>query len=344
MLAKTRATDGALYVEERHSHEITSNGEAQTSVSQTNHELKSAAIGRFWKHTVGGQLVALRLFSQFAETVSKLERWGWSVDRIRAELAPCREIFATSPFMRRCQQWQRGHAGDFETIDYLTAGVNQCAPGSVGWHFEEILLNSPIARQHRNRLQHQSQEIAHAVRRNRTARILSIACGGCLDWLPVLPLLDKFAGKIVLNDCDPGALALATERLQPVAGQIQLAAGDILRLAKRLGNGGRFDLVVAGGLFDYLSDTAAIFLLNAIRQYLLASGGVLFFTNIAKGNPWRTLMEHGSNWNLIERTEKQIRELCRDAGISQSAVSLERDSTELTILTRVEQRGMRVVS
>jgi cyclopropane fatty-acyl-phospholipid synthase-like methyltransferase len=151
-------------------------------------------------------------------------------------------------------------------------------------------------------------------------------------------LLHDFAGEIVLNDCEPAALVLAAKRLRPVANQIQLAPGNILRVAKGFGPGRRFDLVVAGGLFDYLGNRAAVFLLDAVHQHLLAAGGVLLFTNIAKGNPWRALMEHGSNWNLIERTEEQIRELCRDAGISQSAVSLGRDSTELTILARVLQR------
>jgi hypothetical protein len=26
--------------------------------------------------------------------------------------------------MRRCQEWPRGYPGDFETIEYLTAGAN----------------------------------------------------------------------------------------------------------------------------------------------------------------------------------------------------------------------------
>jgi extracellular factor (EF) 3-hydroxypalmitic acid methyl ester biosynthesis protein len=143
----------------------------------------------------------------------------------------------------------------------------------------------------------------------------------------------EFAGEIVLNDFEPDALALAATRLQATTCQIRLEPGNILRVSKRLTRCPPFNLVIAGGLFDYLSDKAIILLLRSVHEDLLVPGGVLLFTNLAKGNPWRTLM--GSNWSLNERTEGQIRELCRDAGIPQSAVFVKREATGLAILTRV---------
>jgi len=303
-------------------------------VCRTNDAMQAAAR-RFWQGAAEGRCAALNLMQQFGETVAALEGFGWSPERIQADLAPSREVFASSPFMQRCQQWPRGHAGDFETIEYLFDGANQGAPGRIGWHFEDLILSSPVALQHRNKLDHQSQEIARAILRQERPRILSVACGGCLDWMPVLPLLRGFEGEIVLNDCEPAALSLAERRLRPVTDRIRLAPGNVLRVAKRLAHGERFDLAVAGGLFDYLSDKAIVFLLNTVYRDLLAPGGVFLFTNIAKDNPWRPLMEHGSNWSLIERDENRIRELCREAGIEASAVSLKRESTGLTILTRI---------
>jgi extracellular factor (EF) 3-hydroxypalmitic acid methyl ester biosynthesis protein len=155
--------------------------------------------------------------------------------------------------------------------------------------------------------------------------------------VPILPCLKDFAGEIVLNDSDPAALELAEQRLRPATTQYRLAQGNVLRVAKRLAHGPRFDLVVAGGLFDYLTDQAIVFLLRTVSQDLLCPGGVLLFTNIAEGNPWRALMEHGSNWTLIERTEGHVRELCREAGMARSSISVKRESTGLTFLTRVVQ-------
>lgn len=315
-------------------NEIGSNTSTEALVWRNNRDFQ-ATSRRFWGENSEGRIEALRLMGQFSDAVNELERWGWSAERIQAELAPSREVFATSPFMRRCQRWPRGYAGDFETIEYLAAGLNYSIPGSIGWHFEDIILQSPIAQQHRNKLDHQAKEIAHAVLSSRNARVLSVACGGCLDWVPALPLLHNFAGEIVLNDFESAALVLADSRLRPATSRIRLEHGNVLRASKRLTCCPPFNLVVAGGLFDYLSDKAIIFLLRMIHEDLLAPGGILLFSNLAKGNPWRTLMGHGSNWCLNERTEGQIRELCRDASIPQSALFVKREATGLAILTRV---------
>jgi hypothetical protein len=96
-------------------NEISSNKNADALVWRNNHDLQATG-GRFWGDTSGGRVEALRLMKQFGDTVEELERWGWSTERIQTELAPSREVFATSSFMRRCQRWPRGYAGDFETI------------------------------------------------------------------------------------------------------------------------------------------------------------------------------------------------------------------------------------
>jgi hypothetical protein len=167
-----------------------------------------------------------------------------------------RQVFAASPFMQRCQEWPRGYAGDFETIEYLVAGVNCSAPETLGWHIEGLLLESPVVQQHCNKLRCQSQEIAGAVTRSRSARVLSIGCGGCLDWVPILPQLKSFTGEIVLNDSEPAALELAERRLRSATTHYRLAPGNFIRIVRRLADCPGFDLVLAGGLFDYLSHRA----------------------------------------------------------------------------------------
>jgi len=313
--------------------EVTADVEAQVCVSGTNRSLEEAAL-LFWEDGDAAREAALRLLKRFGETSLALETRGWPPERIRTLLAPFRTVFATSSFMRRCQEWPLGYAGDFETIEYLAAGVNHSLPGTLGWHIEEILLQSPVVQQHRNKLNCQSLEIGRAVMRSRTARVLSIACGGCLDWMPILPRLKDFAGDIVLNDRDPAALELAGRRLRSATTQYRLVTGNVIRVAKRLAAGPPFDLIVAGGLFDYLSDRAIVILLRTISQSLFTPGGILLFTNIAAGNPWRPLMEYGSNWILIERSEGHIGELCLEAGIAASSVSITREATGLTLIVK----------
>ena len=154
------------------------------------------------------------MLKQFDDTVEELDRWGWPIERIQTELAPSREAFATSSFMRRSQRWPRGYARDFETIEYLAGGVNNSVPGTIGWLFEDIILHSPMAQQHRDKLDHQAKQIAQVVLRCCNARVLPVACGGCLDWASAMPYLENFAGEIVANDFEPDVLALAATRLR----------------------------------------------------------------------------------------------------------------------------------
>jgi len=307
--------------------------EARIWVSETNRSLEEAAH-RFWGDCAAGREVAMRLLKRFSETAAALESRGWSAEGIREHLAASRRVFASSAFMRRCQDWPRGYAGDFETIEYLVAGANHSRPGTLGWHIEEILLHSPVVQQHRNKLKYQSLEIASTLMRSKAARVLSIACGGCLDWIPILPQLNDFTGEIVLNDVEAAALQLAERRLRSATTRYRITPGNIIRVAKRLANCPPFDLIVAGGLVDYLPNTAIVVLLREL-QVLLTPGGILLFTNIAEDNPWRHLMEYGSNWNLNGRSEDRVLEICRQAGIPRCIVTIKREPTRLTLITTV---------
>jgi hypothetical protein len=61
--------------------------------------------------------------------------------------------------MQRCQEWPRGYAGDFETIEYMVSGANQSLPDTLGWHIEKISAAAP------QQAETQSLEITEAVMR-----------------------------------------------------------------------------------------------------------------------------------------------------------------------------------
>ena len=58
---------------------------------------------------------------------------------------------------------------------------------------------------------------------------------------------------------------------------------------------GIVSILYGQGAGSITCDRAIVFLVHAIYQDLLASGGVPLFTNMAQGNPWRLLMEYGSD-------------------------------------------------
>ena len=100
----------------------------------------------------------------------------------------------------------------------------------------------------------------------------------------------------------------------------------------QVGRNGRFDLVLAGGLFDYLPDRVAIAVLRTACQRLLNPGGRVLFTNIGCGNAYRTWIEYMAEWFLIHRSETEVVDLCRAAGFESDAIEVESDRTGLTLV------------
>ncbi|HUP62129.1 MAG TPA: class I SAM-dependent methyltransferase [Thermoanaerobaculia bacterium] len=264
------------------------------------------------------------------------EAAGMSRTEIVEVLAPVRAIHARSPFVRRLQEWPRGYPGDFETVEYICDSENRAPRGTVEYHCESYSLNLPIAQQHRNKVRHQAARIMRTLfARPAASRVLALACGSCPDFELIQPHLASLAGEIYLNDSDPAAIAFAESTFDSVASRCRFVLGNALKVARKMEQIGSFDLVIAGGLFDYLPEKHAVYLIENVYRGLLAPGGTFFFTNIAHGNPWRSLIEYLGDWFLIERTEEDIRALCEAASVPREAVSIRRDETGLALLIEV---------
>ncbi len=229
------------------------------------------------------------------------------------------------------QTWPSGQQGDFRVVEHLAAGINRAAPKTFAYDLEQAILHSGIVQQHRYKLRCQSEAVSLALLKyaNRP-RILSLGCGGYRDLLPLLSALRDFQGEIVLNDIDPAALELAAERLRPATERFHPICANILSLVRSLRYRKAFDLIVAGGLFDYVPDRLLKHVLKSLYRKLLAPGGTLLFTNINVGNPYRPIMTYAVDWQLIERSEANIGELCTESLVPSECVQIVRDESQLT--------------
>ena len=199
---------------------------------------------------------------------------------------------------------------------------------------EAYALSRAIAQQHRNKVHHQATRIMRTLLSNPgNTRIASLACGSCPDLRAIADHLPALAGELWLNDIDDGAIEFSAAALKPIRERCHFRRGDALSVARNLQRGA-FDLVLAGGLFDYLEPRPATVLLK-IAYNLLSPGGTFFFTNIAEGNPYRPLIEYFGNWRLIERSREDILEFCDAAGIPRSNVTIRREETGLALLIEV---------
>ncbi|MCE9580192.1 MAG: class I SAM-dependent methyltransferase [Deltaproteobacteria bacterium] len=277
-------------------------------------------------HVVAGAL------SGILAGVRALEKEGLARPAIKQLVAGAYEAVGRSVLFRRMQIWPRGYPGDFETIEHIMSGDNRSEVDAKAYFIEQYGLASPAAQQHRNKVSHQARMILQTALTRAPARILSIACGSSPDIRAVLPHLRGSQVEFVLLDGDQGALDFTRAQLEGAELPCEFIHGNILKNIVRLRDFGQFDLVVIGGLFDYLRDTTIVKILSSLRAHNLRKQGRVFFTNISEHNPDRVFIEYLAEWCLIARTEERMRSLAQLAGFGSDAIAIQREATKLTHL------------
>ena len=276
---------------------------------------------------------AVSIVHDICHALTHCEAAGVPDAEIRSLIAPARAIHGQSPFVTRLQQWPRGYPGDFETIEWLVRGENRATAGTLAHAIETYALNAAIAQQHRNKVSFQTACMLETFATARPCRILSLGCGGNPDLRAVMDQVPATA-TLVLCDSDRDALSFSREKLQPIADRCHFIHGFVPRVLRRVREHGTFDLVLAGGLFDYLTDRFITRTLSDAWNTLLAPGGRMVFTNIATGNPYRVWIEYLGDWKLIERSESDIAALCQASGLT-TAPHMVRDATSLAIIAMI---------
>jgi extracellular factor (EF) 3-hydroxypalmitic acid methyl ester biosynthesis protein len=278
---------------------------------------------------------AISVVHDICDALTNCEAAGAPEAEVREIVTSAREIHGRSPFVTRLQQWPRGYPGDFETIEWLWRGENRAPAGTLAHAIETYALNAAIAQQHRNKVNFQAASILQAMFSARPCRVLSIGCGSSPD---LRTLIDQvpLSASFVLCDSDEGALDYSRDKLAPIAAQCRFVQGMVPKVLRRVRDDGPFHLILAGGLFDYLSDRFIARTLDEAWKDLLAPGGRIVFTNIARGNPFRVWIEYLAEWRLIERSEEDIRRVCEAAQIP-AAPTLVRDATTLAIVATLRK-------
>jgi SAM-dependent methyltransferase len=282
--------------------------------------------------TTRHHLVVAQVHALLAAIV-ELENLGVEKSVIHAAVAEVRRLHAGSPIIARMQNWPRGYAGDYETIEAILSG--QCASprGTLAYHLERYVLDCPASQQHRNKVAAQADLIRSTIAHNPSAAILVVACGSCPDLRLLHNGLKSFQGQLWLNDIDEGALERSVAMVTTSVPQVQSAPGNVVALLRESRSLPKFDLIVAGGLFDYLEDRVARFVIKGAFS-CLTPGGRFFFTNIGN-NPYRPWMEYCGEWFLRERSGGHLRSLVIQSGIPAEHMRLSTEATGLTHLVEL---------
>src|SRR6185437_5627459 len=218
--------------------------------------------------------------------------------------------------------------GDIQGTSSSSSGCSTPTPAAtLERALETCVLQLPIVWQHRVKVAWQARLVRRGLNGDGAVRVLSIGCGGARDLLLLEPH-ELRRLEVVLNDLDPDALALAEARLSVTVRSLTGIRGNALRSTARLRVAGPFDVILVGGLLDYLPEDAARTLLQHAGQ-MLKPGGLLGATNIAAANPWRQMLHLLTSWTLIERSHEEMTGLFR---ASKLKASIALDESGLTWL------------
>ena len=234
-------------------------------------------------------------------------------------------FFMESALFNRAYTKPLGYAGDFEMMNIIYR--NQFEGDSI---FSQVMSKidneGPASRAVRNRRGYLQAKIAEVVRHTasgETAKVISVACGPCLEMYDMLlEIKDRELPtkiEIIAMDQDRLALENARTRLEPLLEKrddvsFTFTEDNIKRLIvgkdKDRDIYCNADLVYTAGLFDYLSIRAANRLVHKLYSFL-KPGALLVVGNFGTFNPQRFIMEYGSEWNLIHRSDEEIREMAQ---------------------------------
>lgn len=236
---------------------------------------------------------------------------GWTVDSIRASLPNTWRIHRGSDFGRHIQDWPRGYPGDFEIVNQIVDRTTDTSINTMSGMICHYGLNCIITQQHREKLNAQANAIMQICREQRKPVIVSIACGPSRDIELCQKELEETDAKVILIDFDQDAINESRKRLSAIGDRVETMVTNVRempKLFKKLSEkNGKFDLVYAGGLFDYLPDGIIRILVNRLAEDHIKPDGMILFTNIANGNPFKVWIEVMGNWRLIERSEEEMK-------------------------------------
>lgn len=274
-----------------------------------------------------------KLVDELIPILGRAREAGWSVAGIQAETGDWWRIYGESSFVQFVRSNLPGHWKAIEKIvGRLEDAPENTLAGALGWH----ALDSLIAEQHRSKLQEQAEAmreccLAKQVKGLRPV-IVSIGCGSSLDAKMIRRVLIDSGALLFLLDFDEQALRSSAQNLEGVnLKTVQINVRDLDKLFSVLEklNGQsplKIDLFLAGGLFDYLRLSMIKKMMKGLMtERLMAPGGQIFFTNIAKGNPFAAWMEVFGKWGLIERTEDEMRVLLAETGVPEKNTELRKD-------------------
>ena len=209
---------------------------------------------------------------------------------------------------------------------------------TLAYLFEYHSLGGSLAPYRRKRISAKAREIARGLSdRTGKQKVLLIAAGSSPDLALLCSARADGQHEVVLNDARRAATSVVAKRLTSVARRLQTIEDNILKSTVRVSNLAPFDLVLAGGLFNYLPDNEAYVLLKILSDRLLVPGGRFFFTHQVSALPDQRLTDYRADLPLIGRSEEALRGMVAGACDADATITSSREAAGLTWLVTFDR-------
>lgn len=249
-------------------------------------------------------------------------------------------FFSKSYFMNRARTWPQGYPGDYKLLD----GVYRNVPlsGGVGHLLDLHFLSAGLAVAVRGRLEKIKEILGGELRARNDLGVFNIACGSSREIFELAGEIKGSRARITCVDYDPDALDFAMNRLAyaEMLPQLDMRRYNAVRMVNREKNLKEFgpqDFIYSMGLFNYLPDNLVVSLVSSLHD-LLNPGGklVIAFEDVDR---YRTQEYHWFvDWDsLLQRNERDGRDLFARAGIPEAALRVVRDRSGVIMFFVVEK-------
>lgn len=226
-----------------------------------------------------------------------------------------------------------GYAGDFLIIDWIYQKMNN-SPGK-GKLWDNLFHRDMAATAVRNRKDFFIEKFQKFNKdKNGVFSALDLACGPSRDLLEAVKGLGGGGQFFHCVDMEERALSYSQELFNKHSLNINIIfeRQNILRLKPEQ----QYDLIYAAGIFDYLPDKLAIALIKRMWHWA-KSGGTVIFGNFHPNNKTKNIMDWCLDWHLIHRTEDELENLCRKAGIPLNNLTLEFEPSRVNLFAVLQK-------
>ncbi|MDH5762688.1 MAG: class I SAM-dependent methyltransferase [Nitrospinota bacterium] len=247
------------------------------------------------------------------------------------------EILDHSPLHHRMRHKPLGYSGDYLLLDWIQ--TRRISGNGLGQAWDRLFHDYPGAIAVRNRKQVFRNYLEEFRKLNTKASILDLACGSCRYILNVIDEIDNEGSSSFLEDVtfvDNQADAIEFARALFQQKRLKIVPQWISCNVMRFRPSRKYNFIWSSGLFDYLNDDQAVFLIKRIYDWL-DDEGLMVFGNFHPDQPTRIPMELCGQWFLFHRTEQDLLLLAEKAKITPSKVTVSHESTGINLFCQIRK-------